>query len=402
MGWTTNLRELHTHIPASNERAFWESINPALPEFIEQQRWYASKTVGVSTAKLSSTLAVADDMALAIVDVTNNDQTTEQYSMALAHAVDQSVSEICMLVLDGVSVRVAEASSDARVWKRLLQTVVSNSEYCVTSSPAAQAWTPKEIDSWQVKIHGGEQSNTSIELGTGYFLKLFRKVVGGINPDVEVGRFLSEQSSFRNSPAVVQTLELTPSSADPACLLMVSERVTCVSDAWMFSLDRLDEFWQRVLSHSEADSTIELETIGWRLDSLSSPIDPRVLELIGEINDDAFLLGQRTCELHAAMQSQSDSAFTLEPTTATSVAQLVSGIQEEVRTTCEMMQHAELPIENVADVCLSVRDTSSWNARRIPTGQLRVRTPTVSSSWRLPSGASSTNGRRFGHHRFRR
>src|SRR5262249_36545477 len=51
-----------------------------------------------------------------------------------------------------------------------------------------------------------QQSNTEIIFGDRYFFKIFRRLEPGPNPDLEIGRFLSEKA-FSNAPAVAGSLE---------------------------------------------------------------------------------------------------------------------------------------------------------------------------------------------------
>src|SRR5690606_26093858 len=53
-----------------------------------------------------------------------------------------------------------------------------------------------------------EQSNTSIVYGDRFILKVFRRLQDGINPDLEIGRFLTENTSFEHVPKVAGSLEL--------------------------------------------------------------------------------------------------------------------------------------------------------------------------------------------------
>ena len=46
-----------------------------------------------------------------------------------------------------------------------------------------------------------EQSNTSVIIGDQAILKFIRRVEAGINPGVEIGRFLGERARFAHAPA---------------------------------------------------------------------------------------------------------------------------------------------------------------------------------------------------------
>ena len=46
----------------------------------------------------------------------------------------------------------------------------------------------------------GEQSNTSVLFGDQFLLKLYRRVEVGVNPDLEIGRFLSHKQFPHTAP----------------------------------------------------------------------------------------------------------------------------------------------------------------------------------------------------------
>src|SRR5205823_4914506 len=51
-----------------------------------------------------------------------------------------------------------------------------------------------------------EQSNTSVLVDSDCVVKLFRRVEPGINPEIEVGRFLTETVGFPNTPPLLGTV----------------------------------------------------------------------------------------------------------------------------------------------------------------------------------------------------
>ncbi len=97
---------------------------------------------------------------------------------------------------------------------------------------------------------GMEQANSLIRYGDCLVLKLFRRLEPGINPDLEVGRFLTEETTFRNAPRVAGWLDVQPreAGAERFTLGILQEFVPNEEDAWRFTLDALGRFYERALT----------------------------------------------------------------------------------------------------------------------------------------------------------
>src|SRR5260370_819494 len=97
-------------------------------------------------------------------------------------------------------------------------------------------------------VHGGEQSNTSALFGDKLILKLFRRLTPGINPDLEIGRQLTEQHELSIVPKVAGALEYQLESGEHFTLGILHEYVPNVRDAWKYTLEELARYFEHVQS----------------------------------------------------------------------------------------------------------------------------------------------------------
>src|SRR5438876_6235753 len=136
-----------------------------------------------------------------------------------------------------------------------------------------------------------------------FFLKLYRKLEDGVNPDVEITRFLTEHTDFPNVPAFVGALEYRRPKAEPTVVCLLQRAAANEGDAWVLTLDAVGRYYERVLGR-KADLQNETAPPGVLLDELIGGVYP----------DKAKLLGQRTGELHLALASSTQNpAFAPEP-----------------------------------------------------------------------------------------
>src|SRR5712671_7025988 len=152
-------------------------------------------------------------------------------------------------------------------------------------------------------VLGAEQSNSSMLFADKFFLKLYRKLEDGVNPDVEVTRFLTERARFENVPAFGGAIEYRRAKSQPTVVCLLQDAITSEGDAWTMTLDHVGRFYERVLAR-KAELQNETATAG-----------PLVEELVGGVySEKAKLLAQRTGELHLALASvKDDPLFAPEP-----------------------------------------------------------------------------------------
>jgi len=216
----------------------------------------------------------------------------------------------------------------------------------------------------------GEQTNTSIVYGNRLKLKLFRRLEEGINPELEIGCFLTEKEPFANVPPVAGVLEYrTRKRSEPVTLGILHGYVQNEGDAWRYTLDSLSLYWEQVLAHSGEE--VPLPPGGLLLDTGVKSPSPIMVDTIGSYLASAQLLGQRTAELHLALASAVDDPnFTPEPFSVTYQRSLYHGMRGFTLQVLQLLRQRlmYLPdeIQPDAQKVLTMEDTIIRRLQELP------------------------------------
>ena len=173
-----------------------------------------------------------------------------------------------------------------------------------------------------------EQSNSSMLFENRFFLKLYLKLEDGMNPDVEVTRFLTEERHFANVPAFVGSIEYRRSRSEPTVVALLQTAVPNERDAWALTLDAVHRYFERVLA-KKGD-----------LQSASVAPGPLLDELIGGIYPEkAKLIGQRTAEMHLALAAETtDKRFAPEAFNAMAQRSVYQSMRASLRRAFALLQ----------------------------------------------------------------
>jgi maltose alpha-D-glucosyltransferase / alpha-amylase len=160
-----------------------------------------------------------------------------------------------------------------------------------------------------------EQSNSAVLYGDRLFLKVFRRVEEGVNPDLEIGRFLTDLG-FPNIPPVAGSLEYRQAQGQPITVAILQGFVPNEGDAWAFTLDALRSYLDDALARQPEEREPPLLRGISPTELAATPPPQLALELFGGYLESARLLGRRTAELHLALASDPDHpSFAPEPFT---------------------------------------------------------------------------------------
>jgi maltose alpha-D-glucosyltransferase/alpha-amylase len=169
-------------------------------------------------------------------------------------------------------------------------------------------------ESMASRVGSAEQSNTSILYGKQMILKLFRRLQPGQNPDVEIGRFLTDGSRFAQTAPFLGEISIASPNGEPTTIAMLQKLIANNGDGWQWFLNQLTDFFTSI---EALPDPISAPPNAPPLSFLNEGEPaPDILQHARPSLEAAALLGRRTAELHLALASPtSDPAFAPEPFT---------------------------------------------------------------------------------------
>jgi maltose alpha-D-glucosyltransferase/alpha-amylase len=321
-----------------------------LPLFMKKCRWFGGKAKTINKMGFHKVIPLkVDDIVhyLTIVEVHYIHGLPELYflPMTFLHAdriVEYTMqSVICRAEIQEISGFIIDSSYDKDFREYLfvsmdkeVQLKTGGGELQFRSSLFSKIKMQKTVES---KLLKADQSNTAIIYNDQYFLKFYRKIEGEINPDLEIIRFLSEHTNFRNSPKYAGSIEFNDENGANYVFGMMQEKVEHQGDAWVMTVDSVGRFYERVLTSTKKDEVLELVNEP----TLKFEEAPELIqELIGRgFYERITRLGQRTAEMHLALASdQSNPAFAPEEFNANYQRSMYSALRKLVRDRFSLLE----------------------------------------------------------------
>ncbi|WP_374163936.1 maltose alpha-D-glucosyltransferase [Arcticibacter sp. MXS-1] len=338
------------------EAALEELENEILPSYLMKMRWFGGKGRGLERIRIidhASIPAPDNNILILLLEVSYQNGLPDTYQLPVAFGrgdFSYRIKDTCpQSVISGIRLAGEEGVLYDAIYGIDLQLAVINnmghnhrvalrgSEVEFSGNRMLKKYVT-EHDKIKPRVLSAEQSNTSITYDNLFFLKLYRKVDFAINPDLEITHFLTKHAKFGHIPAFVGAIEWKFTKGT-VVLGMMQEMVKANSDGWEYMLDRLDDFNDKLLTHSDT-SLLTRELKGTLLDPVAyEDVPSDIKELLeGSVAESARLLGTRTGELHLALASGGDlDAFRSEPYSLHYQRSVFSSLQSLVRATFQSL-----------------------------------------------------------------
>jgi len=366
--WTP-LREIITLVwvgdlnspVAIRERQTFE--RDVLPHFLMERRWFADKARGLPMVNLEAVFRLEPDddgaTSLGFIVAGERPQAT-RYLLPLkvnwtrfdrsAAAPANAIAAVRRGAREGTLIDAAGDPEFIALLLRLMQSsqTVEHDKHRLEARPTSVFAELPPLGADKVSFPNREQSNTTAIVGGACVVKIFRKIGQGVHPEIEIGRFLVEQTSFKNAPDLLGSIELI--EGDGRSALAVAHRfVENQGDAWTVTAAFLGRFIddQHVLSAADLEESPELVSYLQRLRQIA----------------------RRTGELQSALASRPDIPdFAPEPITQQDIASWIERLVERCNHSLDLLaEHRGKLSEPDVVLCerlLAARDAIVRHIRR--------------------------------------
>ena len=265
---------------ALGDRAVRDTLAAQLPDWLRARRWFGGQARRLSSVEFIGWVPLPEGAALAMIAATDTDGGTTRHPLLLAATPDGAV-------VDGLE----RPALRAYLLERLLAgDTLAGESLRVVGVPLSKG---EAIDASTSRVVGVEQSNTSIIYGDRAIMKVYRRLVDGPNPEVELGRYLTG-AGFGAVPRLLALAQLSAPAGFVADLLVLQEFVPNDGDGWAWAVAAAKQ------ALVAADTPAALAD--W-------------LERERTTIEHAATLGTTTAQLHATLAAATDAD--LRPTTVT-------------------------------------------------------------------------------------
>jgi maltose alpha-D-glucosyltransferase/alpha-amylase len=302
-----------------------------LPGYLNKCRWFGSKSRKIRKLKISNYVRIQLAKAyihLCLLKVNYVFGPSEFFILPLSFAsgekehalrTDSPESIIAGLSLHDEKGVLFDSVYDTlfhRFMKRFLsrRRRLRGKDCSLVSSPSRSFRKIAGSEELPSRVLKAQQSNSSILYEDRLFLKVFRKVEEGVNPDCEISNYLSRKGSFPNIPNFAGTVDLTLEDGSAFSIAIAQSYCSNEGEMWQYSLDAIDRCFDQMLSEKDSLKGLvkEPEALMWKVEQLPGELKD---SLEGFFIEMTGLLGKRTAQMHGVLASggEREPDFSVEP-----------------------------------------------------------------------------------------
>jgi maltose alpha-D-glucosyltransferase/alpha-amylase len=337
-GWTSLFRD--RVVPwrigiAEKTRLQFET--DTLPRYIETQRWYAAKGTAIDRARIADHVLWQEGKLSWLVTLLDLEGAGERtsYFMPLALAWEERDEERLRNLSTAAVAKIrqqanvglmGDAFADEMFCRAVLAAMAARKEIAMSQgklqfrpTTAFGQLAGRDFSALLVERPRGSSSNTVVTIGERLILKGYRRLRTGANPELEMGRYLTEVAHYPNCAPLAGALEYISHDGEARLLALLQGYVANQGDGWTHSLEYVQRHLEQYRTTPAGDAV---------------PVNAH----------EAYLalmrvLAVRTAELHRALARPTrDPAFAPQPLTRDDIDAYRQRATDEARNALGMLK----------------------------------------------------------------
>ncbi len=338
------------------------SLKDIMFGYVQKSRWFRGKAKKIKSIELNDTIPLSTgkfNSYILLIEIVYIEGRNEQYIIPLSVITSEEVTEkkqkqpealVAYVEIDGHEGLLYDGSYNPQVRDLLLKLILQKGK--VKHKKGAIAGIPGRNISRKIKkselplpsrVLLAEQSNTSILYDSRFFFKLYRSPEEGNNPEMEIIRTLTENTSFRNFPTFAGALEYESDDKENSGLGILVDYIPNEGNAWEFVQSSIDRYFDRIIEEKD-----ELIAANYGEHVAEAAGREKMIDLMGSFFTEMIaLLGKRTAELHLALASVKDKKeFGQEPFSLLYQKSLYQSFRTIIKRTFSQMKSSKKKLDD--------------------------------------------------------
>jgi len=245
-------------------------------DWLPQQRWYAGRGRTLQSVTPGEVTSLRDGLEHLLLDVAYADGGSERYQVFLAWDAELPVEFAGVATIGVDDDRTGyDALYDEAAARRLVELIDQDAavgRLVFRREPDAKL----PVDA-PARVADTEQSNTSVVYNRAAILKVFRRVVSGVNPDVELNRVLARAGCPHVAP-LLGAVESADDAGEPVSLAMLTAYAENSAEGWAMATTSVRDLF--------AETDLAADEVG------------------GDFSSESFRLGEAVAVVHRTLAQE--------------------------------------------------------------------------------------------------
>jgi maltokinase len=275
-------------------------------DWLPRQRWYAGRNRTLVAAEPVLATRLRDDLEHVLLAACYADGGVEHYQVFVGwdHAPTDEFATVATIGADGNRTGY-DALFDEAAARYLLELIGSGTRAGrLRFTPEPGARLPVDATA---RVVDAEQSNSSVVFDRSAILKVFRRILPGVNPDLELNRVLGRAGCV-HAAKLLGALDGTDQQGEPVSLAMLTEYADNASEGWAMAVASARDLF--------AEADLRADEVG------------------GDFAAESFRLGEAVAAVHRTLADQLGTSLARPP-----VAQMRDRLDAAVRAVPELAGH---------------------------------------------------------------